>query len=221
MSPILIIAAHPDDEVLGCGGLIALECARHTPCHVLILTDGSGGRYDETMAAVHRQNTLVANRLLGATAVLRENFPNQALETVPVRQIAHCIEKHLAAIRPAAVYTHHGGDLNRDHRIAHEATLVACRPLPGQGVGALYTYYVPSSTEWNFIQGEKPFVPNVFVDIAATIGKKVAALEIYATECHRYPHPRSPEGLRASARYWGMCVGMEWAEPFQLLRQIR
>ncbi|MFH1985876.1 MAG: PIG-L deacetylase family protein [Pseudomonadota bacterium] len=221
MTSILIVAAHPDDEVLGCGGLIARESRQGAQCHVLILTDGSGGRYDAATAAAHRQNTEKANRILGSAAVIREDFPNQGMETVPVTRIARCIEAHLERIRPEAVYTHHHGDLNRDHRIACEATLVACRPYPGQCVRSLYSYNVPSSTEWNAVSRETVFVPNVFVDITDTLDRKIAALGAYDTEGHPFPHPRSPEGLRSHARYWGLTVGLADAEPFQLLRKIR
>ena len=221
MKPILVVAAHPDDEVLGCGGLIARESRNGTPCHVLILTDGSGGRYDKATAEAHRKNAAKANRILGSASVIQEGFPNQEMETVPVTRIAQCIEGHLERIKPVAVFTHHSGDLNRDHRIACEATLVACRPHPGQGVKELYSYYVPSSTDYGTVPGGHNFVPSVLVDIADTLHKKIEALLAYSTECHPFPHPRSKEGLRGQARYWGMTVGIDYAEPFELLRLIR
>ena len=221
MNAILIVAAHPDDEVLGCGGLIARESRHGRDCHVLILTDGSSGRYDALTAAAHRQNIETANRILGSASVIREEFPNQGMETVPVTRIAQAIETQLARIRPVAVYTHHHGDLNRDYRIAAEATRVACRPYPEQVVRALYSYNVPSSTEYNAMTGDTVFIPNTFVDIADTLEIKIDALKAYGTECHPFPHPRSPESLRSHARYWGLTVGMADAEPFRLLRQLR
>ncbi|MBI9086963.1 MAG: PIG-L family deacetylase [Desulfobacterales bacterium] len=221
MKTILIVAAHPDDEVLGCGGLIARESRRGSLCHVLILTDGSSGRYDAEKAAAHGQNIEAANRVLGTASVRCEDFPNQRLETVPVTAIAQCIEAHLERIAPSAVYTHHSGDLNRDHRIACEATMVACRPYPSQTVREIYSYNVPSSTEYNAVSVDTVFVPSVFVDISDTLETKVEALLAYDTECHPFPHPRSPESLRGHARYWGLTVGMADAEPFRLIREIR
>ena len=221
MKPILIVAAHPDDEVLGCGGLIARESRRGNPCHVLFLTDGSEGRYDSKTSAIHRENTDSANRILGSASVIRQEFPNQAMETLPVARIARCIEGHLESINPATVYTHHAGDLNRDHRIACEATLVACRPYPGQCVQELYSYYVPSSTEYGAVVRQNVFAPCVLVNIADTLDKKIEALTAYSTECHPFPHPRSPESVRAHARYWGVTAGMNYAEPFELLRRIK
>ena len=221
MENILIVAAHPDDEVLGCGGLIVRESAHGRRCNVLILTDGSGGRYDAATAAAHRENTDKANRILGSAAVIQEDFPNQAMETVPVARIARCIEGHLERLHTDAVFTHHHGDLNRDHRIAFEATLVACRPYPRQCVRQLYSYNVPSSTEWNAIDPKTVFVPNLFVDITDFLDTKIAALKAYDTECHAFPHPRSPESIRTHAGYWGLNVGLPFAEPFRLLREIR
>jgi N-acetylglucosamine malate deacetylase 1 len=221
MKPILIIAAHPDDEVLGCGGVIARESARGVPCHVLILTDGSGGRYDDDMVGVLKANALAANRILGSAGVIQEDLPNQALDTLPITRIAQCIEGHLETLKPEKVYTHHAGDLNRDHRLVHEASMVACRPYPGQGVRGIYSYCTPSSTEYNFIEGEHVFIPNLFVDIRGTIDKKIAALQAYKTECRDYPHPRSPDALRTCAVYWGLTVGLEYAEPFKLIRGVR
>jgi LmbE family N-acetylglucosaminyl deacetylase len=221
MRPILIVAAHPDDEVLGCGGLIARESRRGHHCHVLFLTDGSGGRYDSETSATHRQNAETANRIIGSASIIRERFPNQEMESVPVARIAQCIEGHLERLNPVAVYTHHAGDLNRDHRIACEATLVACRPYPGQCVRELYSYYVPSSTEYGAVSRQDIFAPSVLVNIADTLDKKIEALTAYSTECHPFPHPRSPESIRGHARYWGLTVGMQYAEPFELLRQLR
>lgn len=221
MSEILIVAAHPDDEVLGCGGLIARRSRQGGRCHVLILTDGSGGRYDGATAAAHRQNTAKANALLGSASVRVEDFPNQGLETVPVTTIARRIEDHLQRVSPRAVYTHHAGDLNRDHAVACEATLVACRPCPGQGVREIYSYFVASSTEYNGGRAETAFVPNVFEDIEGAVETKVAAMAAYDTESRPFPHPRSAESLRAHARYWGLNVGLAWAEPFRLLRKVR
>lgn len=221
MKNILIIAAHPDDEVLGCGGLIALESEKGNRCYVLFLTDGSGNRYDSEDKKKLLQNVQEANSTLGTFKVIHEAFPNQALDTVPVTTVAQCLERHISEIKPDEIYTHHSGDLNRDHQIVYEATMVACRPLPGQSVKNIYSYYAPSSTEWHFTEGEKPFIPNVFVDIECSIEKKNAAMHCYQTECKNYPHPRSLESLRVYANYWGVTVGIECAEPFKLIRSLR
>jgi LmbE family N-acetylglucosaminyl deacetylase len=221
MKRILLVAAHPDDEVLGGGGMTLIETSRGNSCHILILTDGITGRYDEKTAAVHRESIQAANKILGTEDVILERFPNQAMDTVPVTHIAQCIEAHMERIRPTVVYTHNGGDLNRDHQIAYEATIIACRPYPGQEVREVYTYYVPSSTDWHLTEGKGPFIPNVFVNIKDFIDRKTHALQAYKTECRPYPHPRSPESLRVHANYWGLIVGLEYAEPFRLIRSIR
>lgn len=217
----LIIAAHPDDEILGCGGLIPREIEKQNPCYVLVLTDGSAGRYGQKKASRLKKSTSAAHQILGTTEIIVEQFPNQALETVPITAIAQCLEKHIQKICPTSVYTHHGGDLNHDHQIVYEASLVACRPFYGQKIRELYSYNVPSSTEWRCIEDDRPFIPNVFVDIGRWLDKKISAMKTYATEYKSYPHPRSAESLKAHANYWGLTVGMEYAEPFRLIRWLK
>jgi len=217
---VLVIAAHPDDEVLGCGGIIQRCSNNGDDCYVLILTDGSEGRYGEEGALALRENAALANKNLGTKKVFFEKLPNQALDTLPITTVIQTLESYINKLEPTVVYTHHNGDLNRDHKVCHEATLVATRPLPGQCVREVYGYNTPSSTEWMFINGEKPFIPNVFVDIAGYIEGKIEAMECYESERNLYPHPRSPEALKAHANYWGLSVGLEYAEPFILIRGI-
>ncbi len=217
---ILVVAAHPDDEVLGCGGLIKRSVNAGDTCYVLILTDGGAGRFDASQIEALKQNAIQANKSLGTTEVFFESLPNQALDTLAITEVAHTIEKYIAKLRPSVIYTHHNGDLNMDHRVAFEATILAARPLPGQCVKEIYSYNVPSSTEWMCIHGEKPFIPNYFVDILNFIDLKIAALRCYKSECKTYPHPRSPEAIKAHANYWGLTTGLVYVEPFKLIRRI-
>jgi len=119
------------------------------------------------------------------------------------------------------VFTHHFGDLNKDHRLVYEATITASRPLAGQKIKKIYTYYVPSSTEWNSIEKKDIFIPNFFLDIKQEMDLKIKAMKCYKSEYKRYPHPRSPKALKAYAHYWGLSIGIEYAEPFVLIREIR
>ncbi len=215
----LIVAAHPDDEVLGCGGLIAKE-AKQEDFYVLILTGGAVGRYSNDMEKTLRENALAANEILGTKKVFFEDLPNQGLETIPLLKITQTIEKYMKELAIIKVYTHHGGDLNKDHKIVFEATMTATRPVVGQMVKEVYTYNVPSSTEWNFIAGQDVFIPNFFVDIKDTIEKKQKAMASYDSECRTYPHPRSVEAVKAHGNYWGLTIGVEYAEPFTLVRKI-
>jgi LmbE family N-acetylglucosaminyl deacetylase len=131
------------------------------------------------------------------------------------------VEECAARIMPDQVYTHKGSDLNVDHRIVHQAVLTAFRPTPEQGVADIYSFEVPSSTEWAFSPSESFFRPQVYVDISAVLHVKLQALACYETEVRAFPHPRSPEALTAIARRWGSVAGCEAAEAFEAVRIVR
>jgi len=215
----LIISAHPDDEVLGCGGLIK-KFSQYEDFYVVILSGGADTRYEKSMENVLRNNAIKANKSLGTKEVFFENLPNQKMDNMPILEITQTIEKYIAMLKPDRVFTHHVGDLNKDHQVIAEATFTATRPIVGQVVKEVYSYNVPSSTEWNFIEGAKVFVPNVFIDIKNELSSKLEAMECYESECRDYPHPRNPKSLKAHANYWGLISGYEFAEPFKLIRKL-
>lgn len=224
---ILVVAAHPDDEVLGCGGTIACLTREGHDVYVAILGEGITSRYDQrnqadknTVEALKTCSQQVAD-LLGAKKLFMFDLPDNRFDTVPLLDVIKIIEGLIEKVKPKTVYTHHGGDLNIDHSIIHRATLTATRPLSGSPVKKVYAYEVPSSTEWGFGQFTAGFQANVFVDISATLEKKIEAMEIYESEARRFPHPRSPEALRALANRWGAAAGLEAAEAFELIREIR
>ena len=226
-SRILVIAAHPDDEVLGCGATIARLAGEGHALHIAIMGEGITSRHAKRQDAdvkqlsrLHQQASAAA-RKLGAKDVVLFKLPDNRLDTVPLLEVVKLVESLVAKLRPQVVYTHHPGDLNIDHGIVHRAVLTATRPAPGQPVREIYTFEVPSSTEWAFQRLEQPFRPNVFVDVAATLETKIAALRCYKTETCKFPHPRSPEALRAIAARWGSVVGCEAAEAFELIRSVR
>ena len=211
----LIVAAHPDDEVLGCGGVMGRYAASQE-FYVLILTGGAAGRYAGHMAGDLRASAEEAGRILGVRKVFFEDLPNQGLDAVPLTTVIGAVEKHVAALAPDTLFIHSDRDLNKDHRIAYEACLTAARPLAGCPVRRVYTYFVASSTEW----GAVPWNFNTFVSIAGSLDAKVRAMQAYPSECRPYPHPRSPETIRAYASFWGLQAGLEAAEPFCLLRDV-
>ncbi|MBF0329974.1 MAG: PIG-L family deacetylase [Nitrospirae bacterium] len=217
----LIIAAHPDDEILGCGGLIHKSFNQGDESYVLILTGGAETRYDKEMEKALRENAVKANFKLGTKEVFFEDLPNQQLDTVSLLSVTQIIEKYIDKILPEAVFTHHIGDLNRDHQIVSTATMTAVRPIPGQIVKKVYSYFVASSSEYNLLFCERTFAPNTFLNIRDEIDCKVTAMECYQSECRPYPHPRSGEALRSYAKYWGLSVGVEYAEPFVLVRDLK
>lgn len=223
---VLIVAAHPDDEVLGAGGTIAALAATHE-VRILILGEGVSARYARRGQASARDlqrlrtQARVAARLLGAAGVECSGLPDNRFDQVALLDIVKCVEQALARMKPTVVYTHHPGDLNIDHQLTFRAVLTATRPLPDAGVRELYAFEIPSSSEWSFHRTGPAFQPTMFVNITRTLEKKIRALQVYRGEVRRFPHPRSPEALRAIAHRWGSVVGVNAAEAFELIRAVR
>lgn len=224
---ILIIAAHPDDEVLGCGGTIARLVNEGKDVYVAILGEGITSRYSQRDKAnkadleALRDCSRNVSDFLGVKKLFQYNFPDNRFDSVPILDIIKTIEKLISDLKPEILYTHHGGDLNIDHSIVHKATVTATRPVPKQTVHEIYAYEVPSSTEWAFGKCYDFFQPNVFVDISPNLEKKINALKIYDGEMRSFPHPRSPEALKALAMKWGSTSGLAAAEAFEVIRVIR
>ncbi len=161
-----------------------------------------------------------AAEILGIFQIFFEDFPDQRYDTVPFLEIVRAIEGVKNKVKPDAVFTHHFGDLNKDHRITYEAVMTAFRPLPGEAVKEIYSFETPSSTEWGFPKRKNHFVPNFFVDISDTFNKKIRAFNAYKSEMKKYPHPRSPKSVEIVSRRWGTAVGKELVEAFELVREI-
>jgi LmbE family N-acetylglucosaminyl deacetylase len=223
----LVIAAHPDDEVLGCGGTIARLAREGHEVYIAILGEGIPSRYPLREQADTRPIQSLRSRseqvaeLLGAKDLFMHGLPDNRFDTVALLDIVKLIEGLIEQIGPESVYTQHGGDLNIDHVEVYRATLTATRPRADSSVKTVYAYEVASSTEWAFQQFEPVFRPNVFVNISDTLEMKVRAMQLYDSEARPFPHPRSTETLRAIAQRWGSVSGLEAAEPFHLIRDIR
>lgn len=224
---ILVVAAHPDDEVLGCGGTMARLAREGNQVSVLILGEGIRSRYSSSSNLAQeqirklRRDAKAVGRLLGARSVGFEDLPDNRFDEVPLLQIVKRVEKAVEAIHPEVIFTHHPGDLNVDHRRTFQAVLTASRPVNGCPVREIYTFEVPSSTEWAFQQFQPVFKPNVFIDITDFVDKKVKGMQGYKSEARRFPHPRSPEALRALTQRWGSVVGLRYAEAFEMIRSVR
>jgi LmbE family N-acetylglucosaminyl deacetylase len=224
---ILVVAAHPDDEVLGCGGTIARLAKENHNVFCLLLGEGITSRYDQREKAAESELKQLkteaeqAAEILGIKKTFFSDFPDNRFDTVPLLNLVKAIENIKKEIKPDIVYTHHQGDLNIDHQITFKAVLTACRPTKGETVKEIYSFEVPSSTEWNSPDKQNYFMPDVFVDITETLDKKLDALQVYKEEAREYPHPRSPEALRAIAHRWGSTAGLGAAEAFQLIRSVR
>lgn len=228
MSTVLVVAAHPDDEVLGCGGTLARHALAGDRVDVLILADGvtsraagiGGNAQTEVKLSRRQQAAGAAAAALGIGAPRMLTFPDNRLDTVPLLDVVQAVEDCMANSRPDIIYTHHGGDLNIDHEVAHRAVVTACRPIPGSRVQAIYTFEVCSSTDWISRQQGAPFQPCRYVDIHLTLQHKLAALRCYDEEMRAFPHTRSYAALEALARVRGAQVGLEAAEAFGVVREV-
>ena len=224
---ILVVAAHPDDEVLGCGGTIARLVKEGHEISVGTLGEGVTSRYDgqytesQSEKETLHDNCRKAAGLLNVKNLFLHNLPDNRFDTVPLLDIIKIVEKLIGQIKPAVICTHSPGDLNIDHVLTHRAVITAARPISSCPVKDIYAFEVVSSSEWAFQQFEPVFKPNVFVDISETIDKKIKAMQMYESEARVFPHPRSPEALKFAARRWGSAVGCEYAEAFELIRSIR
>lgn len=221
---VLVVAAHPDDEVLGCGGAIAKHAQRGEDVAVCFLSDGVTSRESEADHApeLHRRRAaaLEAARILGVTEVRFGSLPDNRMDSIDLLTIARAVEAHIREFAPATVYTHFTGDLNVDHRLTHEAVMTACRPQPTSGVVTVLQFETTSSTEWRAPSASFAFQPDWFVDIDATLDTKLEALDAYAEEMRPWPHARSREALEHLARWRGATIGRAAAEAFVLARHI-
>jgi len=218
---VAAIFAHPDDEVLGCGGALALHADRGETVRVLILATGltsRGAASSDALAALQDESRAAA-AILGARSVEFAAFPDNAMDSVPLLQVVQRIETFLSEAPPQVIYTHHGGDVNIDHRVTHQAVLAACRPVPGRNEQVIRACEVNSSTEWSAGSLE-PFMPNEFLSVETTLARKLDALACYAGELRASPHPRSIDGVTALARWRGTQSGCMAAEAFRLIRRV-
>ena len=227
MLNVLVVAAHPDDEVLGCGGTIMRHADAGDHVQVLIAAEGATSRqqHRDRIQAVEHLSLLAkaaqkAGSILGVAGVELLDLPDNRLDSLDLLDLIKQIEERIDRHQPQVVYVHHAGDVNVDHRRLHEAVVTACRPTPGHSVRRLLSFEVASSTEWQPPGSAPAFQPNWFVDISDQWTRKREALVAYASEMRPSPHARSLEALEHLARWRGAQVGVEAAEAFCLLRQL-
>jgi LmbE family N-acetylglucosaminyl deacetylase len=227
MKNVLVIAAHPDDEVLGCGATIARHAKDGDSVHIVILAEGVTSRDEQRDRSVRNAELfeLVAaaqksKKILGAESLELHDFPDNRMDSVDLLDIVKVIEKHISLREPEIIYTHNSGDVNIDHRCIHEAVIIACRPIPSQTVKTILFFEVPSSTEWQTPGSAPQFAPNWFVDVSETLEVKLEALNAYESEMRPWPHPRSLEALEHLARWRGATIGTDAAEAFVIGRNI-
>ena len=214
---ILVIAPHPDDEVLGCGGTIAKHVNNGDIVDLCIVTQPYAPEWSESYIKNKKKEIEKSKNILGIREIHFLDLPTVKLDGLLQKDINTALYGIVKETTPDVVYIPHKGDLNRDHRIVFECALVALRPI-GCGVKKILSYEILSETEWG--QPIEPFFPNFYVDISKTISEKCNAMEAYSSELKSEPHPRSLKIIRANAKKRGSEVGVSYAESFILIREV-
>ena len=226
---ILLVAAHPDDELLGCGATMKrLIDEFNCQIHVIILGEGITSRSDERdpekwskHLEIHRANIKKAQEAIGYQSAGIYNFADNRFDSIDLLDLVKVIEKEKSEFQPEIIFTHHGGDTNIDHRRTFEAVVTSIRPMSHEKVHTLICFETPSSTEWQAFNYPNPFLPNFYMSVSEEqVEAKIVGMESYEFERRNYPHPRSPKALKIQAQRWGVVIGTNFAEAFCLIRSI-
>lgn len=215
---ILVIAPHMDDEVLGCGGVIAKHKDEGDKVWVIFIAHRIyNHRFDADKNKIERTHALKAKSILSYHKAIFLDLNDERLDA-SIQDIIIPLERHVKSLKPEVVYVPFKKDNNQDHRAVFDALRVAIRPLATPFIKGVYMYEIPSSTEQSPPLPENAFLPNYYVDITKYINKKINAYRCYKTEKRNYPHPRSERGLRILAQKRGTEIGFKYAEAFMILR---
>ncbi len=217
---VLVIAPHPDDEVIGCGGTIAKLAAAGHKVFWCIVTKPTGNLYSREVIERKMQEVQQVKEVLGIKKIFFLQFPTEKLDSISNADLYKAIYNCVNEVNPGIVFLPHKGDINKDHRIVFDAAMFTLRPKPGSIARKILSYECISSTEWSEKTKESTFMPNVFEDITLFLDKKLEAMRLYKTEIQRFPHPRSIKGLKANAEKRGTEVGVRAAEAFALVREV-
>lgn len=222
MKKILVFAPHPDDEVLGVGGTIALNIRKGNKVYVCIVTKGQPPLFNNPVGNNKNQDDARAcHNFLGITKTFFLDFPAADLESVKRYKLNDRILDVIREVAPDKVYIPHIGDMQKDHQIVVDSCMVALRPKYFPQVKRILAYETMSETDWNLPNVANAFIPNVFVNIADTIETKKKALSYYTLQVNPYPDARSIESVEALARYRGTLMHWEAAEAFMLIRELK
>lgn len=219
MSTVLVVAAHPDDEVLGAGATLARHVDSGDDVHAIVVSEGASSRYPTEAESELARAAQRSAEIIGFSSLRLLGLPDQRLDALPLIEVVQTLEPMIADLRPSTIYTHSTSDVNVDHGVVARAVWTSCRPYAAPWLSSIYAFETPSSTEWS-APGDTRFDPTLFVDVDAHLQRKLDAMACYEQELRDYPHPRSLRALRERSAYWGSHVGLANAEPFEVLRRI-
>ncbi len=215
MAKILVIAPHPDDEVLGCGGTIKKHSQKGDEVFVCYGTKAYTPDWSDEFIANRTKEIEEANKILGIKKSYFLNFDTVKVDTYPQKEVNDALLRVVKEVQPEVMYIPHGGDLNKDHRLFSQASLVVARPVPGSSIKEVFAYEVLSETEWG--KRLEPFVPTGYVDISLEKDSKLKAMEVYQSEVREYPHPRSLKAIEILMQKRGTETGVAYAEAFEVV----
>jgi len=221
MVKVLVIAPHPDDEVLGCGGTIGKHVSAGDDVYLCIVTKAYSPEWSEHVIKEKKEEVLRVSEILGIEKIYFLDLPTVKLDTIPQKELNEAITQLVNEVQPEVIYIPHKGDVNKDHQIVFDTVMIAIRPRPNSVLQKVLAYETLSETEWGFPSAESVFIPNVYVDISETLELKLRAMSQYKSELREFPHPRSLEAISALAQLRGSTVGVKAAEAFMLVREIR
>jgi LmbE family N-acetylglucosaminyl deacetylase len=219
----LVIAAHPDDEVLGCGGTLAKMARNGFSVHGIIVSEGitsRNGKNSSRLLTNLRRENKKSSKIIRFNSMKLLNYPDNKLYSVDFLQLVQNFENIITRLKPSIIFTHHSGDLNIDHEIVNRAVITASRPINKDSVKKILTFETPSSSEWKFDE-KNYFIPNYFENIEKYLKYKITALKSYKSEMRKFPHPRSIENIKSIAKVRGSTVGYKYAEAFKVIREIK
>ena len=217
---ILIIAAHPDDEILGCGGTIS-KLKNENNINIIFMTNGVSSRGKNKLKEIEKRKNscLKLFKYLSIPKPIFFNFPDNQMDKIPLLKIVKKVEKQIRSIKPDIIFTHYSHCLNIDHKKTFEAVMTACRPINKLTVKKILSFEIPSSTEWALYDG-KQFQPNFFIDVSKNIEEKIKLIKFYKNEIRDYPHSRSLKAIKSLASIRGVSCGVKFAEGFYLNRAL-
>jgi len=220
LKQVLVIAPHPDDEVLGCGGIIKRLADSGIMVTVLVASKGKETLYSEERILNVRKQALEAHRILGVRNTVFFDYPAPELDLVSISELSSSISKLIIREKPDAVFLPHHGDIHHDHRAIFNAGLVASRPVNDCSVKFVFSYETLSESEWAPPFGADVFIPQMFVNITKEFSHKIDAMRCYTSQIRNFPNPRSEKSIEALANFRGSTVGIDYAEAFMVIRII-